>query len=193
MQKKIDIYDKANRPTGKQTFIDYAMRKGLWHRGTHVTIRSESGNVLIQKRSKMIFTHSGFLDIGCGGVVDAGEQPLEAARREMAEEVGLSVEPTSLQYIGMYRNNRIFPRLRRISRCFTYCYVVTVPEEKIGVVQEEEVEWARFMTMAEAKRLVKNHRLRGLGRLLPHYGFYKWQLEALENEDRLRHRLNETV
>lgn len=180
MLKQIDIFDKNNRPTGKQAGIDYIMRKGLWHRGTHVTVFTRDGLVLIQKRSKRIVTHPGYLDFGSGGIVDAGEEPTQAAVRELHEEIGIKAKQEELKFTGIYRADHAFPRIRRFSRCFTYCYALEVRDEHVGQIQAEEVDWAKFVTLPEARRLVRKHRLHGLGMLIPHYGFYRQQLLAME-------------
>jgi 8-oxo-dGTP pyrophosphatase MutT (NUDIX family) len=180
MQKQIDIYDKNDQPTGKQAGIDYIMRRGLWHRGSHITIYTADGQVLIQKRNKRMLTQPGLLDVGSGGIVNEGEQPIDTAVRELREEVGITAKPGDCVFTGTYRSNHAFPRIRRFSRAYTYCYVLRVSDDHIGDIQREEVEWAKFVPLREAKRLVRRHRLKGLGMLIPHYKLYAQQLRYVE-------------
>ena len=179
MQKQIDIYDKNDQPTGKQASIDYVMKRGLWHRGAHVTVYSASGKILMQKRSQRMLTQPGLLDFSCGGLVDTGEQPVDAAVRETFEEVGISAKAEEFLFTGIYRFNHAFPRIRRFSRSFTYCYVLRIGSEHIGDIQREELEWARFVPLREAQRLVRKHALRGFGRIIPHYRLYAGQLREV--------------
>jgi hypothetical protein len=80
----------------------------------------------------------------------------------------------------MYRLNHAYPRLRKTGRSTIYCYIVILGSLPVLEVQREEVEWARFMPLSDAKKLVRKHSLRGLGRLVPRYRMYKIQLNAAE-------------
>lgn len=67
------------------------MRAGrLRHRCTFVVVRSTRGEVLIHRRADHKDMWPGRWDLTCGGVVSAGEDWEPAARRELAEELGVS-------------------------------------------------------------------------------------------------------
>lgn len=66
------------------------MRAGrLRHRCTFVVVRSSSGQVLLHRRSDDKDLWPGHWDLSSGGVVTAGEDWEPAARRELAEELGI--------------------------------------------------------------------------------------------------------
>lgn len=74
------------------------MRAGrLRHRCTFVLVRSTRGEVLIHRRADHKDMWPGRWDTTCGGVVAAGEEWEAAARRELAEELGIVAE---LEYVG---------------------------------------------------------------------------------------------
>ena len=75
------------------------MRAGrLRHRCTFVVVRNTGGEVLIHRRSDDKDLWPGRWDLACGGVVTAGEEWLPAARRELAEELG--IEGAELTHLG---------------------------------------------------------------------------------------------
>jgi len=72
------------------------MRAGrLRHRCTFVVVRSSDGRVLVHLRSPHKDLWPSRWDLCCGGVVTAGEDWEAAARRELAEEVGVVAGPGS--------------------------------------------------------------------------------------------------
>jgi predicted amidohydrolase/isopentenyldiphosphate isomerase len=73
------------------------MRVGrLRHRCTFVVVRSTAGEVLVHRRSPHKDLWPDRWDLCCGGVVAAGEGWEAAAVRELAEELGVVVEPEDL-------------------------------------------------------------------------------------------------
>jgi 16S rRNA (adenine1518-N6/adenine1519-N6)-dimethyltransferase len=72
-------------------------RENLYHRATHVFIFNRSGELFLQKRSHLKDNFPGRWDSSAAGHVDAGEDYLECARREVKEEIGLDC---SLSKIG---------------------------------------------------------------------------------------------
>lgn len=177
MPKKIDIVNKQDQLVGQQATIDDTLREGLWHRGVHIVVCSQDGSVVVQKRSKTMRMHPGQLDISCGGFVDTGETPEQAAVREAKEELGVTILPTQLQFISVYRLNHVWPKVGIHDRAHIYCYTVTLPvEPKELVTQPDEVEWAKFISFARAQRLIRLHRLKRLGRVEPRYIFYRYLL-----------------
>jgi 16S rRNA (adenine1518-N6/adenine1519-N6)-dimethyltransferase len=71
--------------------------ENLFHRATHVFIFSGSGELFLQKRSHRKDNFPGRWDSSASGHVDAGEDYLACARREVREEIGLDC---SLSKIG---------------------------------------------------------------------------------------------
>ena len=82
-----DVVDQEDRVIGRAPRRE-VHAKNLRHRATHVIVHDAYGNVFIQKRSRAKDTFPGCWDSSCSGHVDAGEDYLIAARRELGEELG---------------------------------------------------------------------------------------------------------
>lgn len=62
---------------------------GLLHRACHVFLFNSAGNIYVQRRSKWKDRHPLKLDSSAAGHLDTGESYLEAAQRELHEELGI--------------------------------------------------------------------------------------------------------
>ena len=60
----------------------------LLHRAVHVLVYDSNGRLFLQRRSLSKDTFPGCWDSSCSGHLDAGENYLIAARRELGEELG---------------------------------------------------------------------------------------------------------
>lgn len=84
----IQLVDAANRPCGSAS-RRMMRRFHFWHRATYVFVRNCHGELCIQERTLSKEVFPGFYDLATGGVVGAGEPVHIAARRELAEELGI--------------------------------------------------------------------------------------------------------
>jgi 8-oxo-dGTP pyrophosphatase MutT (NUDIX family) len=75
-------------------------RENLPHSATGVLVRRSDGSVLVHRRSADKDLWPGLLDVACGGVLLAGEDPDAGARRELAEEVGIDDPAVVLEPLG---------------------------------------------------------------------------------------------
>ncbi|RRO18407.1 NUDIX domain-containing protein [Saccharopolyspora rhizosphaerae] len=71
--------------------------RGLWHAAAVVFLLSGDGErVYVHRRTDTKDVYPGLHDCAAGGVVAAGEAPRDAARRELAEELGVRTAPEFL-------------------------------------------------------------------------------------------------
>jgi isopentenyldiphosphate isomerase len=84
----LDVVNDNDEVTG-QAKRSLVHQQGLWHRGVHVFLFNERGEMLIQKRSADRAQSPSLLDCSVSEHVKAGESYLEAARRGMQEEMGV--------------------------------------------------------------------------------------------------------
>ncbi|MBU9763697.1 NUDIX domain-containing protein [Mycobacterium sp. TNTM28] len=64
--------------------------EGLWHASAGVLVRSVDGRgIYVHRRSDTKAVFAGMHDCLAGGVVDPGESALQAATRELSEELGI--------------------------------------------------------------------------------------------------------
>ena len=67
--------------------------ENLRHRSVAVIVTTTSGRLVVQRRAETKDVYPGWWDIGAGGVVTSGEDLAVAARRELAEELGVDARP----------------------------------------------------------------------------------------------------
>lgn len=92
-----DVVDAEDRVIGRATRREVHARK-LLHRATHVLVFNREGRVFLQKRSLLKDSAPGCWDSSCSGHLDAGEDYLAAAVRELAEEIGVCLPPEALVF-----------------------------------------------------------------------------------------------
>jgi len=87
--EQVALYDPAGQVVG--AVPRWRMRRdGLWHAASSVLVRSSDGeSVYVHRRTGTKDVYPGMHDCWAGGVVAAGEDPGTAARRELAEELGV--------------------------------------------------------------------------------------------------------
>ena len=82
-----DVVDAEDRVIGRAPRREVHARH-LSHRAVHILVHDAAGRLFLQKRSLAKDTFPGCWDSSCSGHVDAGENYVEAARRELGEELG---------------------------------------------------------------------------------------------------------
>ncbi len=85
----LDVVGEQDYPLRRATRREIHER-GFIHRAVHILVFNKNGDCLLQKRSLLKDTHPGLWDSSAAGHVDAGESYEQAARRELAEELGIS-------------------------------------------------------------------------------------------------------
>lgn len=143
----VDVVDADDRVIRQVTRAEMR-RDNLLHRAVYLLVFNGRGEILIHRRTTTKDVYPGYFDVTVGGVVDAGEDYATAARRELAEEVGIAgvtIEPlfdvryadASTQLIGRAFRARHDGGIR---------------------LQPEEVVWAAFVPLAEAERIIRAER-----------------------------------
>jgi 8-oxo-dGTP pyrophosphatase MutT (NUDIX family) len=88
--ERIALYDASGAQIGAESRrVVYA--RSLWHASAGVLLRSGDGErIFVHRRSDDKLVMAGMWDCVAGGVVDPGETPAQTARRELAEELGVT-------------------------------------------------------------------------------------------------------
>ncbi|MFA7344739.1 MAG: 16S rRNA (adenine(1518)-N(6)/adenine(1519)-N(6))-dimethyltransferase RsmA [Terrimicrobiaceae bacterium] len=92
-----DVVDESDRVLRAEP-RDVVHVNNLLHRAAHMLIFNRRGEILLQKRSIWKDRNPGRWDSSAAGHLDSGENYLEAARRELREELG--VDAPALEPVG---------------------------------------------------------------------------------------------
>ena len=118
MQELLDIVDPLGNLLGRAKPRSAVHREGDWHRTVHIWIVNKRREVLFQKRSADRESFPGTWDVSSAGHVSSGESPVEAAKKELLEELGMRaadgdllplfcVATSSTQHGGLFLDNEI--------------------------------------------------------------------------------------
>lgn len=140
-----DLYDGAGRKTGKVHLRGTMVPEGCFHKVVHIWIQNSKGELLMQKRSDKVDNCPGIW-AATGGSVQAGEEPLISAVRELSEELGITVSEEKLQYCLMVRRKDAF--------CYVYLVKKDIPVDAL-TLQECEVAAAEWMSVETIERMVE--------------------------------------
>lgn len=157
-----DVLDADGHKTGIVRERGVVHLDGSWHASVHMWIvrpNMQSGyDVLLQRRSLCKDSNPGCYDISSAGHMSAGQEPMEAAIREIGEELGIHAAPEDLHYMGIHRgvfDGEFYGRPFH-DKEYSYCYVYTRPVDTDRLqLQVEEVDSVRWMDYAELVRAVQ--------------------------------------
>lgn len=90
--ERFDVVDENDQVVGSE-FRDVIHVNNLRHRAAHMLLFNASGELYLQKRSIWKDRNPARWDSSAAGHVDAGEDYLTAARRELQEELGIEAPP----------------------------------------------------------------------------------------------------
>ena len=83
-----DVVDSLDRVIGTATRREIH-QKGLLHRSVHILVFNSKGELYLQKRSLNKDENPGYWDTSAAGHVNAGEDYMTSAHRELEEELGI--------------------------------------------------------------------------------------------------------
>ena len=145
----LDIVD-ANCNVIGQNSKGNIHEQGLWHKTVQIVIYNSKNEILIQKRSKNKQPYPGLWDIKVAGHCMAGENPEQAALREVYEEIGLIIKLENLKLLKVNKkqgNKKIVEGKiwvnNEFQHIFLYKYVGLISNLK---TTDGEVEELKFIS-----------------------------------------------
>lgn len=88
----VGLYDEQGHEVGRATRAR-VRAENLRHAATAIVLRNTAGEVYVHRRTDTKDIYPGLHDFAAGGVMQAGETPLESATRELGEELGVHGVP----------------------------------------------------------------------------------------------------
>jgi len=138
----------------------------FWKKGEQGT------EIMLQKRSLTKPNRPGWYHISAGGHINVGETPVEAAVREVAEEMGYAIDPESLYFTHSVRIMGRDPR----DIVHVYLYRLNGDEQFTYVDGEvDSYEWRRLDNFKQITQDAEKNNLVPQGRL-----YFETLIAALE-------------
>jgi len=152
--EKWDLYDKERVKTGETMVRGDTFPENTYHIVVHVCIFNKQGEMLIQQRQPFKKGWSNMWDVTVGGSAVAGETSARAAEREVAEEIGYTIDLTNVR--PLFTVN--------IEVGFDEYYVLEEPLDIADLeLQYEEVQRVMWASLDEITRLMDE------GKFIPYY------------------------
>lgn len=145
--------DKNDEPIGSID-RDESRKTGARYRIVRVMVESLDGSyVLLQKRLMTKKSFPGYWDTSAGGNIDYGESYEQAAKRELAEEIGLR-DVTLIPVLKFYAEavDQAGDKLNR----FTQLYTVKVQTNTHFIAQPSEVERVEWVKKSKLENVLAN-------------------------------------
>ncbi|GIW40192.1 MAG: putative Nudix hydrolase [Candidatus Binatia bacterium] len=143
----VDVVDEEDRVVGRVSREEMRRRK-LRHRAVYVFVFRPEGTVFVHRRTSTKDIYPGCYDVAVGGVVSSGESYDEAARRELAEELGVS--GAELEPLFPFRYSDELGAVNgMVYRC-AWAGPVRL--------QEAEIEWGGWLRPEEVEALARRAR-----------------------------------
>jgi isopentenyl-diphosphate delta-isomerase type 1 len=141
-----DVVNEHDEVIGQSTRREVHAR-GLRHRAVHVLVFDAQGRVFLQKRSMAKDSAPGCWDSSCSGHLDAGEDYLPAARRELAEEIGLRIT-------GLHLLTPVLHSEACADTGNEFVWVYRLQSEGPFVLNPAEIERGEWFAPAEVTRAI---------------------------------------
>ena len=144
-----DLYDKDKNMLERKGIRGKKLNDGEFHLVVNAWVKNEDGKFLISQRARNK-AHSLMWEC-TGGSALMGENSIQAAIRELKEELNFDVKAEDAKYIG--DTLRYFPNCDDILEVWLFTIKNSNQEIKI---QEEEVNDYKWATVDEIKELNKD-------------------------------------
>lgn len=95
MEEQVALYSGQGAVIGRAP-RSRVRTENLRHGATGIVVFNPQGQVYVHQRTWSKDLYPGLFDFTAGGVIQAGEDPFDSARREAAEELGVRGELVSL-------------------------------------------------------------------------------------------------
>ena len=151
MEEQIDVLNADGTFAGYSCGRTKVHAEGLWHRTVHIWAFDDNHRVLFQVRSRVKENNPGLLDTSCAGHISAGDSSVNAAVRELREELGVHKSSRDLEYLFEATHESVLNGGSYLDNEFYDVYRIKLSADEIAslVPQPGEVEGFVWMTREE--------------------------------------------
>jgi 16S rRNA (adenine1518-N6/adenine1519-N6)-dimethyltransferase len=152
VEELVQVVDEQDNPVGGAT-KEENQRTGNWYRVVRIMIENELGQLLLQRRASDVILYPGRWESSASGHVPEEEDYLEAAKRELREELGIT--DIELEEIGHYPSQNEFDD-RKLNE-WQKAYRAVVPSSIATDLQASEVQTVHWFELEYVESLVAQH------------------------------------
>lgn len=141
-EELFDVVNEAGVPTGERRGRKEVHALGLYHRAVHTWLWSPSTNeILLQLRAACKDSWPNRWDISSAGHLSAGQKPLEAAVRELDEELGVHMPAERFEYLFTHLEKLASEQKGKpfINNEFNDVYLITVTAVERAALDPDSV------------------------------------------------------
>ncbi|CAN5329049.1 hypothetical protein BH10PAT1_BH10PAT1_3860 [soil metagenome] len=137
----VDEFDVPQKPMPRK----HVFKNRLWRRTAHVWVINSKKQILVQKRSLLKDFRPGSWEPSVAGHIGPDDNYFSGAARELFEETGISVAPSDLNLVKIYKDQN----LREYRGIFYYKWDGEIQEIKS---EEAEVDQVKFISISTLKK-----------------------------------------
>ncbi|KAK9101720.1 hypothetical protein Sjap_018976 [Stephania japonica] len=157
-EEHFDVLTRTGEKTGLTKPRSLVHRDGDYHRAVHVWIFAENTQeLLLQRRADGKDSWPGLWDISSAGHISAGDSSLVTARRELYEELGVTLPKDAFEFLFIFLQECVTNNGTFINNEFNDVYLVTtldpIPLEAF-TFQDSEVSAVKYISWKEYKNLL---------------------------------------
>lgn len=152
MKEYWDIYDK-NRIFQNRTILrGTSFKEGDYYVCCEIMVQNPLGEILITQRNPN--KKAGGLWEFIGGGVLAGETTIQAAVREVKEEIGVNIKESDLSFLLEYKQRNYFMDIYLVKKDVKVCDIILNAKETVNAKWVSETELQKIIASNEMVRSV---------------------------------------
>ncbi len=151
----IDVLDENGNVTGQVKDKSQIYLDSDFHRTVHIWIINSKNEILVQKRNPKKGTYPGLWAISVAGHVRSGETSVDAALREIKEEIGQKLTPQDLKLLFTLKREVTFPKyfIRAIDDVYLVKLDIDVENTKLQFSELTDIKYVYYEYL---ERIFKN-------------------------------------
>ena len=173
-EEMVDIYNSQTmEKTGESISKKSAHKLGIWHSCVHLLIiNKDKTKTLFQQRAENKDLYPNKWDVAVGGHILEDEEAIDAVKRELKEELGLTPSKYNIKFLKKYKEKLNNKDIDSKEIIFLFILYSDIESEKIKL-QKEEVKDIKWINKEEMELLIQNKTV------IPHIEEYNLLREIL--------------